>query len=109
LPSLQLFFISFLYDESYKSKLTINGGTITGATNGVYLVGNVAVVNGGKIVSNSTNKDEYAFVCHSNSSCTFNSGSEIYSENASAVYMNGPLTLTGAKIKNGSNVKFLCI
>ena len=83
------------YESNTRSSMTMTGGTIEGKDYGLYLVGCTLNMTGGTIISNSTNKDSYAFVNGSYSGTANISGdSYIYSEKASGIWLTNNVVLS---------------
>ena len=117
-------------NSSYRSTLTINDGKITGATNGIRLYTANVEMNGGEVITTSTNRDNYALYFESYTSFVMNDGKlnaptasgvhlytstftlndgEIYSgaSNGYGVYQNGgTLNINGVKIKTTGKSSF---
>ena len=89
---------------NYYNKLNIIGGTITGATHGIYLAAQEATISGAKIITTSTNKNHYAIYTAGNGPMiTINDNTELIAENASGIYEITNLTVDGMKITSKSN------
>lgn len=98
-----------IHDERYKnttklSRITLNGGNVTGANYGVNIYYSIGTFNGGSINTRSSSRDEYALYCNNYASCTLGDGLTINASLASGFYQNSDATISGATINvSGAN------
>lgn len=96
-----------IHDERYKnttklSKITLNGGSVTGATYGVHIYYSEGTFNGGTINTKSTSRDEYALLCNDWAICNLGERLTLNAPNASGFYQNSDATISGATINAGA-------